>query len=208
MIAHYRKLWHEKELLQFLLRLEKQWLSRCRNFLLASVPFVFDWNKERIANEVIYSQLEAINYVHRLHAETLVCPHCQLRRVIDQRVDGIVYCRCGGGSLVVMDEWEPYLERKDIIIWRKPQGGGQYAYKVYGNYDDVTAEDFFFVQTNVEYRKEWDKSALTLDIVDTDKDSNSSVIYWELLWPVMLWYFVLKLNSADCSCSHLLETLR
>lgn len=160
-----------------------------KGLLLASLPFVFDWNAERISNEVIQEQLQAIDYVHRLHEQTLFCGDCHLRRTIDRRVDGISYCSCRQGSgraTKVMDQWEPYLERDNIIIWRRPQGGGQFAYKVYGRYEDVTAEDFFFVQTDVEYRKVWDKSALTLDIVDTDQEngSNCSVIYWELLWPV------------------------
>lgn len=109
--------------------------------------------------------------------------------MIDRRVDGISYCRCrprDGTATATMDEWEPYLERDNIIIWRRAHvGDGQFEYKVYGKYEDVTAEDFFFVQTDVAYRKVWDKSALTLEIVDTDEaNTNCNVLYWELLWPV------------------------
>lgn len=169
-----------------------QWMGHTKGFILASIPFAFDWNKERIATEVIQKQLNAIEYVHQLHDQTLLCCDCHLRKVIDRRVEGISYCMCrhgNGRATKVMDEWEPYLERDNIIIWRRPESGrnaGQFAFKVYGKYEDVTAEDFFFVQTDVHYRKVWDKSALTLDIVDTDlvQDSNSNVLYWELLWPV------------------------
>lgn len=185
-----------------------QWALHTKGLLLASIPFAFNWNQERIPNEVIHQQLDAIDYVHQLHDGTLVCPECSLRRVIDRRVEGINYCRCRNGSCkttTVMDEWEPYLERDNIIIWRRPEGGrnaGQFAYKVYGRYDDVTAEDFFFVQTDVEYRKVWDSSALTLDIVDTDQatGSNSNVLYWELLWPVS-YVIVIRLQSLNFSFS-------
>lgn len=59
-------------------------------------------------------------------------------------------------------------------------------YLVYASYPDVSAEDFLFVQTDTTYRKVWDKSAITLEIVDNDPVDNakSQIIYWEMLWPV------------------------
>lgn len=61
---------------------------------------------------------------------------------------------------------------------------------VYVSYSDITAEDFLFVQTDLQYRREWDDTAIELEIVDTDeaKGQNScslgcsQVIYWEMLW--------------------------
>ena len=57
---------------------------------------------------------------------------------------------------------------------------------VYASYPDVSAEDFLFVQTDTTYRKVWDKSAITLEVVDNDPVDNakSQIIYWEMLWPV------------------------
>lgn len=57
---------------------------------------------------------------------------------------------------------------------------------MYASYPDVSADDFLFVQTDTAYRKEWDKSAITLEVVDNDPTNitNSHVIYWEMLWPV------------------------
>lgn len=58
-------------------------------------------------------------------------------------------------------------------------------YQVYVTYNDITAEDFFKVQTDTEYRKEWDNTAIALEVVDVDPSSNDShIIYWEMLWPV------------------------
>lgn len=70
-----------------------------------------------------------------------------------------------------------------MIVWRRPLHGS-YEYKVYGSYDDVTAVDFFNAQMNAEYRRKWDNTAVTLEVVERDKGSNSDIIYWEMLWPV------------------------
>lgn len=57
---------------------------------------------------------------------------------------------------------------------------------VFVEYPDITAEDFLHVQTDVEYRKKWDNTAVSLEVIDEDtaKGSNSHIIYWEMLWPV------------------------
>lgn len=58
---------------------------------------------------------------------------------------------------------------------------------VYAMYDDVSAEDFLHVQTDMEYRKLWDKTAIALDVIDADPmhKHKSQIIYWEMLWPVI-----------------------
>ena len=84
-----------------------------------------------------------------------------------------------------------------MLIWRKEEKGfgGLYAYKVYGNFNDVSAEDFLQVQIDIDYRKEWDATAKQLEIIDTDpscnssKDSCSDVIYWEMVWPVSFIFY-------------------
>lgn len=88
--------------------------------------------------------------------------------------------------------WRPYIEREDMLIWRReePNSGGLFAYKVYGSFDDVTAEDFLQTQIDVDYRMKWDSTARELQIIDTDPKSQTSsedstdVIYWETIWPV------------------------
>lgn len=57
---------------------------------------------------------------------------------------------------------------------------------MHASYPDVTAEDFLHVQTDVQYRKIWDRTAVALEVVDTDPlhNSRSHVVYWEMLWPV------------------------
>lgn len=57
---------------------------------------------------------------------------------------------------------------------------------VYVSYPDITAEDFLFVQNDIEYRKEWDDTAVALRLVENDVNDRSepgAVIYWEMMWP-------------------------
>lgn len=90
------------------------------------------------------------------------------------------------------DGWQPFIERQDMLIWRKvePGSGGLFAYKVYGSFSDVTAEDFLQVQIDVNYRKQWDPTAQELQIIESDPKSELSinhstdVIHWEMIWPV------------------------
>lgn len=59
-------------------------------------------------------------------------------------------------------------------------------FPVYAMYDDISAEDFLHIQTDTEYRKEWDNSAIKLDVIDTDPvhRTKSHIIHWEMQWPV------------------------
>lgn len=63
-------------------------------------------------------------------------------------------------------------------------------FSVYAKYDDISAEEFLHIQTDTEYRKIWDKSAVSLDIIDTDPvhRNKSHIIYWEMQWPVCTRY--------------------
>jgi len=55
---------------------------------------------------------------------------------------------------------------------------------VYGKYHDVTAKDFLKAQTDIEFRKTWDNTAINLTVVEQDSESNSDIVYWEMKWPV------------------------
>jgi len=80
----------------------------------------------------------------------------------------------------------PFIEKDDLVVWRRPHGDGLFEYKVYGSYRDVTAEDFLNTQVDTDYRKEWDTTAIQLEIGERDPkpDSNSDILYWEMQWPV------------------------
>nr|CAD7443368.1 unnamed protein product [Timema bartmani] len=84
--------------------------------------------------------------------------------------------------LMATTNWVPFIEREDLLIWRKDYNA-LYAYKVYGNYNDVTAEDFLQVQIDTEYRKQWDNTAVNLQILESDPKTTSNIVYWEMQWP-------------------------
>ena len=55
----------------------------------------------------------------------------------------------------------PYVERKDILVWRKEhaQKKGLYHYKLYGVFDDITVWEFLAVQLDLtKFRLGWDSS--------------------------------------------------
>lgn len=81
--------------------------------------------------------------------------------------------------------WEPYLSKNQFSIWRREERSGMYSYKVYARFDDITAADMLQVQTDLNYRKQWDETAVTLEVVESDPlpDSNSHLIYWVMRWP-------------------------
>lgn len=173
----------------------------------------FDWDSERINYESVRKNFNELELVERLRLETIHCDICGHRLIIDCKIDGIVYCTCSNGNTCASrvaqssgaggnavagtsktgkqceayeKPWQPYLERKNMVIWRREEQPGLFAYKVYAVYDDISAEDFLHIQTDTEYRKEWDKSAITLDVIDTDPvhRNKSHIIHWEMQWPV------------------------
>ena len=86
---------------------------------------------------------------------------------IGSEVSNISYCQCKDspssvyGRLSEDCDWTPFIERKDILVWRRehPARKGMYEYKMYGSFDDVTAEEFLSVQLDMsEFRLTWDKS--------------------------------------------------
>lgn len=168
--------------------------------LSASILVAYDWNKERIEFESVKNELKEFEFVERLKMK-IICRLCSKRILIGNlKLDGVEYCCCDRKQLEVLrlaekenghaeanaeDEngWEPYIERHKMITWRREVRPGLYAYKVYVEYTDVSAEDFLFVQTDIDYRKKWDETAIKLDIIDCEEETNSQVIYWEMLWP-------------------------
>ena len=89
-------------------------------------------------------------------------------------------------------EWTPFLERKDILIWRQehPPGSGLYAYKMYGHFSDVTPAEFVEVQLDMsEYRLRWDESTSQCYVIEEEGSlagglgNLSHIYYWEVNWP-------------------------
>lgn len=47
------------------------------------------------------------------------------------------------------------------------------------------------VQLDLDYRREWDRMSVDLDIFDSEPLTHSDLIYWELRWPVIFIYLKL-----------------
>ncbi|XP_076651276.1 stAR-related lipid transfer protein 7, mitochondrial [Halictus rubicundus] len=197
----YTRIWDKTALKEFM----KSWRNRAfrnsRRFLTSSIGVaVFNWDRERISEKELNSYKQEIEGIYKLRDTTVVCPKCHLRIVIDVQQPGVKYCVCQDNknksdATSNQDEegWKPYLEREDMLIWRRtePNTGGLFAYKVYGSFAEVTAEDFLQTQIDVDYRKKWDPIARELRIIDSDpmsestKNDRSDVIYWETEWPAL-----------------------
>jgi hypothetical protein len=88
-------------------------------------------------------------------------------------------------------------------VWRQPVANrSSYKYKVFGSFTDISPRDFFVVQMDVDYRKEWDRLIVQLETVDRERgsknlysdflskpthshfDSGNEVIQWIMHYPV------------------------
>ncbi|KAF4519706.1 hypothetical protein B566_EDAN003956 [Ephemera danica] len=132
----------------------------------------YDWNEERISDDTLSKHLKDIELVYELQTTTLTCSQCGRRlRVPDSTQNSPEQrCECPGVATSQQhdaSEWSPFIERKDVLVWRQEQKGmhaGLHAYKVHGRYDDVTARDFLQVQLDTDYRRHWDATAVQLKV--------------------------------------------
>lgn len=189
-----KKFWGEicfkKIIDKFRQRLLKQCTLRKKLMTLAGSLMLFDWNKNRIDEKYMRSHYLDLDYVSYLTKLTITCNVCHKRLVIDTPSPNIDYCKCTGSKPVYNKKfgscpWMPFLERQDMLIWRKEQehNPGMYEYKVYGFYEEVRADMFLQVQLDIEYRKKWDLTAVEIKLIDSDPYSNSNILYWEMQWP-------------------------
>lgn len=106
----------------------------------------FDWDTERINYESVRRNFDELELVKRLRLETIYCDTCGHRLIIDCKLDGIVYCSCSiantcaskaailkstssSASQPYEKDWYPYMERQNMVIWRREETPGLYAYK-------------------------------------------------------------------------------
>lgn len=107
----------------------------------------FDWDSERINYESVRKNFDELELVERLRLETIHCDTCGHRLIIDCRMDGITYCTCNASNTTASKaaklasksfgkspeayekQWLPYMERQNMIIWRREEKPGLFAYK-------------------------------------------------------------------------------
>ncbi|XP_066595531.1 stAR-related lipid transfer protein 7, mitochondrial isoform X2 [Prorops nasuta] len=177
-------------------RFIRSWTQRCtrnaRHFLLSAAGVsVYNWNTERISDEEINRYRREIEEIERLRKSTIICPECNLRIKFDEKQPNVTYCESHGAPIIENEGWQPFMDRKDMLVWRKKEPNDLYTYKIYGSFPDVTAEDFLQVQIDIDYRKKWDTNACVVQLIESDpisvscKDQSTDIIYWEIKWPVM-----------------------
>lgn len=180
----YTRLWDEVALREFGRRLRQQLARKGKELLLSTVGVcVFSWDKDRIRDEEMLRYTAELEETSHLFNARKKCSTCSC---VDKN-----HCECSASSYIAesteeaRSEWLPFIEEDDVLIWRKQedQMRGLYAYKVYAKYSDVSAQAFLQAQIDTDYRKEWDNTAVTLKIIDSEPTSNSDVIYWEMRWP-------------------------
>ena len=107
---------------------------------------------------------------------------------IDGQLQDVKYCVCSSKpQLRSEDGWEPYVERKDILVWRKGHCSkkGLYHYKLYGKFDDVTVWEFLAVQLDLsQYRLGWDSSTARCQEVEVQKRKSSLIIQGDTAGPL------------------------
>ena len=76
-------------------------------------------------------------------------------------------------------DWTPFVERKDILVWRKEHAKkkGLYHYKLYGVFDDITVWEFLAVQLDLtKFRLGWDSSTAVCKQVDAQNKDCHEVL--------------------------------
>ena len=67
----------------------------------------------------------------------------------------------------------------------------QLFFAVLGRFSDISARQFFAVQTDLEYRRKWDDLVVNINIIDENKQTDEQVLRWISYFPV---------NCCDCLC--------
>lgn len=166
----------------------------------------FDWNSERLslANfDICNHDVEFINTIHH----NKLCERCKEYNM------KFCYCLVGNkehkknnlshmylkrsgvdgaadkGSAMIESasekEWQPYFSKNEFHIWKREERTAMYSYKVYAHFNDISAADLLHVQVDLDYRKQWDDTAVALHLIEEDPmpGTNSHLIYWEMQWP-------------------------
>lgn len=165
MFCMYTKLWEEHALREILRKMRQNFARRGKQLVLGALG-VYNWESNRIAESSLRGHQNDLEYVMVLKEKT---------NWDDWNSS--------------YDSWSPFIKKSDLNVWRRLHATGFFEYKVYGSYNDVSASDFLSCQVDIEYRKTWDTTAVVLESVERDPEpnTNSDIIYWEMLWPV--WIF-------------------
>ncbi|CAG0912354.1 unnamed protein product [Notodromas monacha] len=182
----YSKIWNETAIQKMVERLRHEAGNRGKMLLLgaALLEAQYDWKREHIKKEdleALFNEFEETRTLLDEHS----CKHCGHRRVFDKHVSWATYCSCRQKMKVTKnrDSWEPFLERSDVVIWRRPVSTRNFEYRVFGRYDDVCAGSWFRINADDKKRQDWDDTCLEIRQVDIHPETNTQVLYWRSQYP-------------------------
>jgi len=190
----YSRIYQRERLFEILRLMARRFKAQSRKIMMSGAILSnvdYNYKKERMSESDVSTYNGEIDQCNKIIQQTLTCQKCGLRLRIDKEVLNVTYCRCPSHTTSVYGTetegvpWKPFLERKDILVWRMehPKHKGMYIYKMYGRFDDVSAEEFMSVQLDMsEFRRSWDTSTAQCHILDQSEDG-AVVYHWEVNWP-------------------------
>nr|CAI5835225.1 unnamed protein product [Callosobruchus analis] len=164
MFCLYTRLWEERALSDFIKRMRQSLARKGKDLALGALGVsVYNWNENRIPLEDLKAYQNEFEYVQVLKENTI----CMLCDPSQKTTNNVNICECGTAgkpdSKKSYDEWVPYLEREDLVVWRKPHPSGLYEYKkLFANRDyvfkrryliDDEANMLYIISRSTEYSK-------------------------------------------------------
>ncbi|XKL59348.1 hypothetical protein PGB90_000364 [Kerria lacca] len=181
----YKKWWGDFMTKLYLRRLTCSILKPKKIWFTACLAPLFTWDKNRINEEEFLRLKNEIDNVKTFIEEL------SDKNTSENQVKYECSCTCKRCRNLSDNDWSVFYTGRNFKILRKEHvdypGQELYVYKIYGKFPDVSANDFFRVQLDINYRKEWDPNSIKLHIVESDDESNSDILYWEFLFPRMFY---------------------
>lgn len=184
----YAHLYTENTFKQIVSQLARNLRSQKRPLSVLFGAALFSWERDKITDEEVQNFLKKDACVledmlyFRACIEICICELDRYRSSDDHPTKPIA-----GQKLVhkLVDEgWEAVIQKECVQVWRKAFPDSYlYEYKIMGTFYDVPARTFFQVQTDIEYRKKWDKLVIKLDVIDKDAKSDCEVMHWVMHYP-------------------------
>ncbi|XP_035218309.1 stAR-related lipid transfer protein 7, mitochondrial-like isoform X2 [Stegodyphus dumicola] len=178
----YARLYTENTIKQIISQFAKNFRLKKRPFAVLFGAALFNWDKEKITDDEIqnFSKLDVF-----LLDEMVYFRSCN---TIYRSSDDHPTKPITGQRLVtklIEDGWEAVIQKECVQVWRKAFPNSYlYEYKIMGTFYDVPARTFFAVQTDIEYRKKWDKLVIKLDIIDKEAtEGGCEVMHWVMHYP-------------------------
>lgn len=133
-------------------------------FAIFSGVAAFNWEENKIQEEQLKETAEEIGLISRNNSSSLM---------------GVK------ADSDVMSGWEKVIDRDNLAAYRKPLPNSSYLYeyKVFGTFHDIPARAFYNAQLDIEFRKQWDRLVVKLEVIEKDEDSGTEVVQWITHFP-------------------------